>query len=99
MSVLVLAVLVVLVVAAGVGFVIALVVGLSTLRLSGIYFVIFSFGLAELIRQLVTWYEVNIHGSVGRYIFIEMSRQAIYLQLLALVLLGAGAAAIFFATR
>jgi branched-chain amino acid transport system permease protein len=33
---------------------IALVVGLSTLRLSGIYFVIFSFGLAELIRQLVT---------------------------------------------
>ena len=55
--------------AAAVGVMVALVVGLSTLRLSGIYFVIFSFGLAELIRQLVTWYEVNIHGSVGRYIF------------------------------
>ena len=77
----------VLVVAALVGFVIALIVGLSTLRLSGIYFVIFTFGLAELVRQLVTWYEVNIHGSVGRYIFIEMSRQAIYWQLLGLVLL------------
>lgn len=77
----------VLVVAAAVGVVVALVVGLSTLRLSGIYFVIFTFGLAELIRQLVTWYEVNIHGSVGRYIFIEISRQAIYWQLLALALL------------
>ena len=77
----------VLAVAALVGFVIALVVGLSTLRLSGIYFVIFTFGLAELIRQLVTWYEVNIHGSVGRYIFIEIRARAIYWQLLALVLL------------
>ena len=55
---------------------VALVVGLSTLRLSGIYFVIFSFGLAELIRQLVTWYEVNIHGSVGRYIFADITSEA-----------------------
>ena len=56
----------VLLAAAAIGCVVALIVGLSTLRLSGIYFVIFSFGLAELIRQLVTWYEVNIHGSIGR---------------------------------
>lgn len=77
----------VLVVAALVGVVVALIVGLSTLRLSGIYFVIFTFGLAELIRQLVTWYEVNVHGSVGRYIFVEISRNAIYWQLLVLVLL------------
>jgi branched-chain amino acid transport system permease protein len=41
------------------GIAVALVVGLSTLRLSGIYFVIFTFGLSELIRQLVTWYEIN----------------------------------------
>jgi branched-chain amino acid transport system permease protein len=77
----------VLAVAALVGLVIALVVGLSTLRLSGIYFVIFTFGLAELIRQLVTWYEVNIHGSVGRYVFVAISQRAIYWQLLALAVL------------
>ena len=35
------------------------VVGLSTLRLRGVYFVIFTFGLTELIRQLVIWYEIN----------------------------------------
>ena len=73
------------VIAAAVGLAVALIVGLSTLRLSGVYFVIFTFGLAELIRQLVTWYEVNINGTVGRYMFLDMSQQAIYWQLLALL--------------
>ncbi len=66
------------------GFAVALVVGLSTLRLSGVYFVIFTFGLTELIRQLVTWYEVNVAGTVGRYIFLGMAQSTIYWQLLAL---------------
>ncbi|MGA8387857.1 MAG: ABC transporter ATP-binding protein, partial [Pseudolabrys sp.] len=81
----------VLVAAAIVGIVVAVVVGLSTLRLSGIYFVIFSFGLAELIRQLVAWYEINIHGSVGRYIFADTTSEGIYLRLLALVIMVLGA--------
>ena len=67
--------------------VVALIVGLSTLRLSGIYFVIFTFGLSELIRQLVTWYEININRSVGRYIFLDITTEQIYWQLLALVAL------------
>jgi branched-chain amino acid transport system permease protein len=77
----------VLLAAAIVGIVVAVVVGLSTLRLSGIYFVIFSFGLAELIRQLVAWYEINIHGSVGRYIFADTTSEGIYWRLLALVVM------------
>ena len=76
--------------AAVVGVVVALIVGLSTLRLSGIYFVIFSFGLAELIRQLVAWYEINIHGSVGRYIFADTTSEGIYWRLLALVVMVLG---------
>jgi branched-chain amino acid transport system permease protein len=82
----------VLLAAAVVGVIVALIVGLSTLRLSGIYFVIFSFGLAELIRQLAAWYEINIHGSVGRYIFADTTSEGIYWRLLALVsmVLGAG---------
>jgi branched-chain amino acid transport system permease protein len=74
----------VLIVAALVGAAVAAVVGLSTLRLAGIYFVIFSFGLAELIRQLVIWYEVNVHRSVGRYLFTSVTQETIYLQLLGL---------------
>ena len=77
----------VLLAAAVVGVIVALIVGLSTLRLSGIYFVIFSFGLAELIRQLVAWYEINIHGSVGRYIFADTTSEGIYWRLLALVVM------------
>jgi branched-chain amino acid transport system permease protein len=77
----------ILLVAAAIGIAVALIVGLSTLRLSGIYFVIFTFGLTELIRQCVSWYEVNIHGSVGRYIFLKVTQQEIYWQLLALAAL------------
>ncbi|MVT74953.1 ATP-binding cassette domain-containing protein [Bradyrhizobium cajani] len=78
---------VVLLAAAGVGAVTAAITGLSTLRLSGIYFVIFSFGLAELIRQLVIWYEVNIHKSVGRYLFSAVTQDILYWQLLGLTAL------------
>lgn len=74
----------VLVAAGLIGLVVALIVGLSTLRLAGVYFVIFSFGLAELIRQLVTWYEVNVTGTLGRYIFLDLGPEHIYWQLLAL---------------
>ena len=74
----------VLLVAAGIGLCVALVVGLATLRLAGVYFVIFTFGLAELIRQLVTWYEVNVTGTLGRYIFLPISPEQIYWQLLGL---------------
>ena len=77
----------VLAAAAAIGIVVALIVGLSTLRLSGIYFVIFTFGLSELIRQLVSWYEINIHRSVGRYIFMSITQEQIYWQLLALAAL------------
>jgi branched-chain amino acid transport system permease protein len=78
---------VVLLAAGAIGIAVALLVGLSTLRLSGIYFVIFTFGLSELIRQLVSWYEINIHGSVGRYIFLSITTEQIYWQLLALAAL------------
>lgn len=78
---------VVLAVALVIGMVVAVVVGLSTLRLSGIYFVIFSFGLAELVRQLVIWYEVNVTKDVSRYIFGGIGEKAIYLQLAGLFVL------------
>ena len=81
---------VVLAIAALIGFVVALVVGLATLRLAGIYFVIFTFGLAELVRQLVSWYEVNVTGTLGRYIFLPITAEQIYWQLLALAAITLG---------
>lgn len=77
----------VLLAAAAIGATMALVVGLSTLRLAGVYFVIFTFGLAELVRQLITWYEVNITGTLGRYIFLDVTTRDIYWQMLVLAAL------------
>ncbi|MGH8033178.1 MAG: branched-chain amino acid ABC transporter permease [Luteimonas sp.] len=75
----------VLLAALAVGVALALLVGLSTLRLSGVYFVIFSFGLAELVKQIVTWYEVNVTHEIGRYVFVDITQRDIYWQLLALL--------------
>lgn len=43
-------------------------VGLTTLRLRGMYFCIFTFGLSELFRNTMIWYETNIVGTVGRWL-------------------------------
>ena len=74
-------------IALGAGALLSLLVGLATLRLSGIYFVIFTFGLAELVRQLFTWYEVNITKTLGRYVFLDVTPRQIYWELLALLAL------------
>ncbi|CAN7669450.1 branched-chain amino acid ABC transporter permease [Pararhizobium sp. LjRoot255] len=73
-----------------VGLAVSLVVGLATLRLAGIYFVIFSFGLAEMVRQLLTWYEVNITGALGRYIFAPVDTRHIYWMLLGISIVAIG---------
>jgi branched-chain amino acid transport system permease protein len=74
----------VLIIAAAIGVLMAVIVGISTLRLSGLHFVIFTFGLAELVRQLVIWYEVNKTRVLGRYVFVDITQSDIYWQLLGL---------------
>ena len=49
-------------------FILAYLVGSLTLRLRGMYFTMFTFGLVELIRNFLHWWEVNITGTVGRLI-------------------------------
>lgn len=74
-------------ISAVIGGLMAAIVGLSTLRLSGVHFVIFTFGLAELVRQLVVWYEVNMTRVLGRYVFVDITQSDIYWQLLVLAVL------------
>ncbi len=66
------------------GAVVALGVGVATLRLSGVYFVIFTLGLAEMVRQLITWVQNNFTGSRGLYVLTDLKDHHIYWQLLAL---------------
>jgi branched-chain amino acid transport system permease protein len=64
--------------------IIAALVGLATLRLSGVYFVIFTLGLAELIRQIVTWVQTNYTTGIGLYVFTDFGETEIFWMLLAL---------------
>ena len=64
--------------------VIAGVVGFATLRLSGIYFVVFTLGMAELVRQLVTWVQTNFTTGVGLYVFTDFTDAHLFWMLLAL---------------
>jgi branched-chain amino acid transport system permease protein len=75
----------VLILVAGVaGAALAAVVGLATLRVSGVYFVIFSLGLAELVRQIMTWLQHVLGTMSGVYVTIERSEPEYYWQLLLL---------------
>ena len=61
----------------------ALLVGALTLRLRGIYFAIFTFGLVELIKHLLLWYEIKYTGTRGRFVIL-VDNETIYLIMLAI---------------
>jgi branched-chain amino acid transport system permease protein len=63
----------------------ALIVGLATLRLRGIYFTMFSFGLLELARRLIQYYEFYVTGVRGRYVAIIDVDTGYYIMLIILV--------------
>lgn len=75
-----------LVLAGIIGAVGAALVGLATLRLSGVYFVIFTLGLAEFVRQVLTWMQ-NLTGQKGIYVLTNITEADIYWQLLGLAAL------------
>lgn len=73
--------------AAAIGFLVAVVVGLSTLRLRGVYFVVFTFGLTELVHQVINTWEIKINKTATRYIFSDVSNATIYYTLLTVALI------------
>lgn len=68
-------------------FCLALLVGALTLRLRGIYFTIFTFGLVELIKHLLLWYEINIMGTRGRFVILVDNNTIYHVMLIIIVIL------------
>ena len=68
-------------------FCLALLVGALTLRLRGIYFAIFTFGLVELIINLMLWYEIRFTGTRGRFVIVVSNNEIYYVMLGIFVLL------------
>ena len=65
----------------------ALFVGALTLRLKGIYFAMFTFGLVELIKHLLLWYEIKFTGTRGRFVVLVDNNTIYYMMLATLVAL------------
>ncbi len=68
-------------------FCLALLVGALTLRLRGIYFSIFTFGLVVLIQQLLLWWEVVKMHTRGRFVIVVNNTTIYYVMLIILVVL------------
>lgn len=64
-------------------FVVALAIGLLTLRIKGVYFILFTFGVAALIRTSMQWWETHINGTVGRHV-TAATNETVYLLLLVI---------------
>jgi branched-chain amino acid transport system permease protein len=62
-------------------FCLALPIGALTLRLRGIYFVMFTFGLVELIKRLLLWWEINITHTRGRLVVAVDDTTVYYIML------------------
>jgi len=65
-------------------FILAFLVGLACLKMKGVYFTIFTFGLSELIRHSVLFYEIEVTGEIGRFP-IALSATVAYYSMLAIV--------------
>jgi branched-chain amino acid transport system permease protein len=68
-------------------FSLALLVGALTLRLRGIYFTIFTFGLVELLRHLLLFWECTVMGRRGRIVIIVDNTTVYYFMLIIFVIL------------
>jgi branched-chain amino acid transport system permease protein len=77
----------VVVIAAAISFVLAILVGALTLRLRGIYFAIFTFGLVELIKQILLYFEMIVTETRGRYVMLVDTHTIFYIMLVIFVVL------------
>lgn len=73
---------------AGLAAVVAVVMGAAVLHLRGTYFAVLTFGMTELIRHAVTYFEKKVTGTVGRVLTVVPDRDTIYLTVLGLAVLA-----------
>ncbi len=73
---------------AGLATVVAVVMGAAVLHLRGTYFAVLTFGMTELIRHAVTYFEKKVTGTIGRVLTVVPDRDTIYLTVLALAVLA-----------
>jgi branched-chain amino acid transport system permease protein len=58
--------------------------GAAVLHLRGTYFAVLTFGMTELIRHAITYFEKSVTGTVGRVLTVVPERDTVYLTVLVL---------------
>lgn len=74
-------VLVVVLIAGAISFILALLIGALTLRLRGIYFAVFTFGLVVLIKEVLLYWEFEVTHTRGRYVALVDNDTIFYIML------------------
>jgi branched-chain amino acid transport system permease protein len=69
---------------AGLATLVAIVMGAAVLHLRGTYFAVLTFGMTELIRHAVTYFEKQVTGTVGRVLTVVPERDTVYVTVLLL---------------
>jgi branched-chain amino acid transport system permease protein len=63
---------------------VAVVMGAAVLHLRGTYFAVLTFGMTELIKHAVSYWERAVTGTVGRVLLVVPDRDTVYLTVLGL---------------
>jgi branched-chain amino acid transport system permease protein len=78
---------------------VACIMGAAVLHLRGTYFAVLTFGMTELIRHAVTYFEKSVTGTVGRVLTVVPERDTIYGTVLLLAVLAVGVSIVVRRTR
>ncbi|MEM4576219.1 MAG: branched-chain amino acid ABC transporter permease [Candidatus Nezhaarchaeales archaeon] len=74
-------------------FALALVIGLVTLRVKGIYFAILTFGISEMLKNFFEWWEIRVVGTRGTYLPIFMDYVSFYYMVFVPAMIALGVVA------
>jgi branched-chain amino acid transport system permease protein len=78
---------------------VAVVMGAAVLHLRGTYFAVLTFGMTELIRHAIQYWEKSVTGTVGRVLTVVPERTTIYLTVLGIAVLAVATSIVVRRTR
>jgi branched-chain amino acid transport system permease protein len=78
---------------------VAIVMGAAVLHLRGTYFAMLTFGMTELIRHAITYWEKQVTGTVGRVLTVVPEGDTVYLTVLGLAVLALATSIVVRRTR
>lgn len=67
---------------------VAVLMGAAVLHLRGTYFAVLTFGMTELIRHAISYFEKSVTGTVGRVLMVVPDRDTIYFTVLLLAVVA-----------